>query len=167
MQPLSLGSPRVAWAFTLLGAAVAAWITRDLPPSFLLSGAPLARLCVGLAVVAGVGLVAPSGAARVQTALYVMLAGLRLAIPLVLTLAWTGDGRELWSAVAVFVAVHDARHERVSAAPLAPVAMAMAIVIGWSAMTRQVAPARAVLVALIAGVAAAWSHDQARRTESG
>ena len=167
MPSLSLGSPRVAWAFTLLGAAVAAWITRDLPSSLLLPGAPLARLCAALALVAGVGVVAPSGAPRVQTALYVLLAGLRLAIPLVLTLAWTGDGRELWSAVAVFVAVHDARHERLSVAPLVPVALAMTVVIAWSAMTRQVAPARAVLVVLVAGVAAAWSHDQARRTENG
>ena len=85
-----------------------------------------------------------------------------LAIPLLLTLAWRADGRELWSALAVWVALHDAWRGVAAEAPMVPVALAVAGVVGWTATTTAVSPGVAVLVALVAGSAAAWAAERRR-----
>lgn len=152
---------RLAAALTCASALVARVLVRQLDDHFVLPGTPLGPLCLLLAAPAAVLALAPGAMVRTRTFALVCLGAARVAVPLVLTLTWTREARELWSAAAVLVALHDGQSNGVPEAPLAPVALAIAGVVGWTATTTEVAPATAVLVGLLAGVAAHWGAERA------
>ncbi len=148
-------SARAVAACTSAGAAAAAWMMRDLGAPFVLPRTPLWALCAAMSLTAGVAVLRPASAV-----VHGALGALRLSVPLLLTLAWTAEGKELWGALAVWVAVHDGWRGAASRAPLAPAALAIVGVIAWSSTRDDVAPGRAVLVGLVAGVAARWASER-------
>lgn len=151
---------RIGFLLGALGAAVTAYLVRDLGEMFVMSGTWLRDFCLALGAVSLVSALQPPSMPRVEALLTVLRAGVRLAVPMALTLGWYIDGRELWPAVAMLVALQDAGSAPVRRWPLAPAAVASAIVIAWSATEPRVAPGRAVLVALICASAAAWGADR-------
>ncbi|MDO9020394.1 MAG: hypothetical protein Q8S73_06675 [Deltaproteobacteria bacterium] len=153
---------RIGYLLGALGAAAAAGFLRSRGGGFVLDGPWLPGLCLSLGALSLGLALRPGRWARAETAGLAMLAGVRLAIPLTLTLAWVADGREVWVAVAMMAALEDADRAPLRRWPLVPAAMASALVIGWSATEPRVAPARAVLVALVCAVAAAWSARRAQ-----
>ena len=147
---------RIGYLLGALGAAVAAWLVRPLGAAFVLGGPWLPGMCLALGVLSLALALRPVSWERAETVGLALLAGVRLAIPLALTLGWMADGREVWVAVAMMVAMQDAGQRGAQRWPLAPAAIGSAMVIVWSAMEPRVAPARAVFVALTCACAAAW-----------
>ena len=153
---------RIGYLLGALGAVAAAGLVRRLGSAYLLGGPWLAAMCLALAAVSLALALRPSAWERAETVGVALLAGVRLAIPLALTLGWVADGREVWVATAMLVALQDAGERRLRRWPLAPSAIGLAAVIAWSAVEPRVAPARAVFVALACACAAAWAAERAQ-----
>jgi hypothetical protein len=153
---------RIGYLLGALGAAAAAGFLRSRGAGFVLDGPWLPGLCLALGALSLALSLRPGDWVRAETVGLAVLAGVRLAIPLTLTLAWVADGREVWVAVAMLVALEDAGRAPLRRWPLVPAAIGSALVIGWSATEPRVAPARAVLVALVCAAAAAWSTGRAQ-----
>lgn len=167
MGPAVTNADRIGWLLGALGAAVVARLVAPLAARFVLDGPWLSSLCLALGALSLFLAARPAGWARAERVGLVALAGLRLAVPLALSLGWVADGREVWVAVAMLVAIEDAGRAAVRRWPIAPAALASAVVIAWSATEPRVAPARAVLVAIACGCASAWAAEQvsARRPD--
>ena len=153
---------RIGYLLGALGAAAAAWLVRPLGAAFLLTGPWLSVMCLALGVVSLGLALRPARWAWAEDVGRALLAGVRLAIPLALTLGWMADGREVWVAAAMLVALQDAGQPVVRRWPLVPAAIGSAVVITWSAMEPRVAPARAVFVAVTCACAAAWGATRFR-----
>lgn len=151
---------RIGYLLGALGASAAAWLVGPLGTTFVLEGPWLPGMCLALGAVSLALALRPAGWARAGDAGLALLAGVRLAIPLAMTLGWTADGREVWVAAAMLVALQDAGRPAVQRRPLVPAAIATAVVIAWSATEPRVAPARAVFVALACACAAAWAAER-------
>lgn len=156
---------RIGYLLGALGAVVAAGLVRRLGSAFLLGGPWLSALCLALGAASFALALRPTAWARAETVGVAVLAGMRLAIPLALTLGWVADGREVWVATAMLVALQDAGERSLRRWPLAPAAIGLAVVIAWSATEPRVAPARAVFVALACACAAAWGAERVQGAE--
>ncbi|MBK8691729.1 MAG: hypothetical protein IPN17_05340 [Deltaproteobacteria bacterium] len=143
----------------------AAAVVRRLGPGFVLGGTWLPVMCLALGAVSLALALRPAAWTGVEAVGLAMLAGMRLAIPLALTLGWIADGREVWVAAAMLVALQDAGGRGLRRWPLLPAAIGTAVVIAWSATEPRVAPARAVFVALACASAAAWGAERAQGAE--
>lgn len=158
---------RTAAVFTAAGALVAAQLTPQLDDHFVEVGAPVPRLCEWLAAAAAIAAVVPARWGVVRELVNAAIGALRLAIPLVLMLTWKVNGRELWGAFVVWIAMHDASRGVTPSAPIAPAALAITGVILWTGEYTRVAPGMGVLVGIIAGAAAAWGAERPARATDG
>jgi hypothetical protein len=110
-------------------------------------------LCLGLLATAAFG--CALGGARGRTLFAPAAASLRLSAVFLTIALWRGEARELWGALAVWVAWHDAEEGLSHTRPLLPVATALAVALAWSGYRPGPAATRAVAVGLVAGWAAA------------
>lgn len=149
---------RFGWGLNALGAIVAGVLVRSLPSSLLLDGAPLWAVCWLLALACIAAALTPLGATRWADITAHFTASVRLATVLFLSLTWTGAGRELWAAMAVYIALADGE-KLASRRPIVPTAIALAAVTAWTATDTRVAPGRAVLIGLVCAAAAAWGAE--------
>jgi hypothetical protein len=154
---------RIGYLLGAAGAALVGWFVQATAARMLLDGPWLAAMIGALAATALALALRPSGWERAEQAGLALLGGLRLAIPLALTLGWSADGRELWAAVAMLIAMRDARRGALPRWPLVPSALGAAVVIAWSAVEPRVAPGRAVLIAVACACAAAEGRRAGQR----
>lgn len=165
-NPAVTTADRIGYLLGALGALAVAVLVRPLGAAFVLSGPWLPAMCLGLGAVSLALALRPASWEGAETVGLALLAGMRLAIPLALTLGWMADGREVWVAVAMLVALQDAGQTTVRRWPMAPAAIGSAVVIAWSAMEPRVAPARAVFVALVCASASAWGAARVRAPDA-
>jgi len=165
LSPKPNTAQRLGYLLGALGAVAAAAVVRRLGPGFVLGGPWLPGMCLALGAVSLALALRPSAWTRAEAVGLALLAGMRLAIPLSLTLGWIADGREVWVAAAMLVALQDAGERGLRRWPLLPAAIGSAVVIAWSATEPRVAPARAVFVALACASAAAWGAERAQGVE--
>lgn len=144
--------PRWGWAASALGALAAGALVLAVGTRVTFQPGALAFPCFVLALVAAAGAI---GGARARNALGPVLATIRIAIVLLALGVWEGEGRVLWAALAVWFAVHDAREGLSAKRPLLPVALGLAVALGFNALRPGAPAARMLLVALVAALAAA------------
>lgn len=144
---------RLSWGLTAATAALGAIaLTRSNPYGLLVATWPLA-LCLGLLAVVSLGYSFAGSYGRALLA--PAAASLRLTTVLLTIALWRGEARELWGAMAVWVAWHDAEEGLSKTRPLLPAAVALAIALGWSSYRTGPPAARAIVVGVVAGWAAA------------
>lgn len=98
------------------------------------------------------------GGTRVRQCVAPTLALLRLSLVLFASATWRGEARELWGALAVWVAWRDALDGLSEARPLLPAAVALVASIALTATMPATPPGRVVLTGLVAALAAARGH---------
>jgi hypothetical protein len=147
------------WALASLGAAAGAALVRNNPQRLMDPATPITVACGALAAIALAGAVLGR---RSWPVLAPLVAAARLAIVLLLVGVWRGEARELWGALAVWVAWRDADEGLAGERPLLPVALGLVLALAWHTWHPIAPAARAVAVALVAALAASRA-DGARR----